>query len=102
MKNPILTGFTGVEKEAKGATAKPSVVMRVGKKLDRKRRESEAPRIDSFADFLAHHAQVKSGSGYVPYHFAGREALRPIVERIDHILASGEPDVSLALCGGAQ
>ena len=37
-----------------------------------------------------------------PYHFAGREALRPIVERLDAILASGETDASLAICGGAQ
>ena len=75
---------------------------RVIRRLNRTRAESQPPRIDSFADFLAHHARVKSGSGYVPYHFAGREALRPIVERLDQILASGEPDVSLALCGGAQ
>jgi hypothetical protein len=45
---------------------------------------------------------VKSGSGYVPYHFAGREALRAIVGRLDRILASGEADASLAICGGAQ
>jgi len=45
---------------------------------------------------------VKTGAGYVPYHFAGREALRPIVERLDAILASGETDASLAICGGAQ
>ena len=60
------------------------------------------PQVDSFADFLTEHARVKSGSGYAPYHFAGREALRPIVERLDLILASGEADASLAICGGAQ
>jgi hypothetical protein len=79
-----------------------SFVSRVAKKLERKRTEKEPPRIDSFADFLTHHARVKSGSGYIPYHFAGREALRPIVERLDQILASGETDASLAICGGAQ
>jgi hypothetical protein len=79
-----------------------SAILRVARKLERRRKESQPPRIDSFADFLARHARVKSGSGYIPYHFAGREALRPIVERLDQILASGEPDVSLALCGGAQ
>jgi hypothetical protein len=81
---------------------KNSAILRVARKLERRQKESQPPRIDSFADFLAHHAQVKSGSGYIPYHFSGREALRPIVERLDQVLASGEPDVSLALCGGAQ
>jgi hypothetical protein len=79
-----------------------SVIGRIARKLERKRSEKGPPRIDSFADFLAHHARVKSGSGYMPYHFAGREALRPIVERLDQILASGETDASLAICGGAQ
>ena len=60
------------------------------------------PRIDSFLDFLTHHARVKSGSGYVPYHFQGREALLPIVRQLDALLASGATDASLALCGGAQ
>ncbi len=79
-----------------------SVIMRVARKLERRRAQKEPPRIDSFADFLAHHARVKSGSGYIPYHFTGREALRPIVERLDQILASGATDASLAICGGAQ
>ncbi len=78
------------------------MVARVARKLERKRAEKQPPRIDSFADFLEHHARVKSGSGCIPYHFAGREALRPIVEQLDRILASGEADVSLAICGGAQ
>ena len=38
----------------------------------------------------------------MPYTFAGREALRPIVSRLDDILSSGATDVSLAICGGAQ
>ena len=79
-----------------------SFISRIAKKLERKRTEKQPPRIDTFADFLTHHARVKSGPGYLPYHFAGREALRPIVDRLDHILASGETDVSLAICGGAQ
>ena len=53
-------------------------------------------------DFLTHHARVKSDSGYAPYHFTGREILRPIVERLDQILDSGATDASLAICGGAQ
>jgi hypothetical protein len=83
-------------------SVKNSAVLRVARKLERKRTANQPPRIDSFADFLTHHARVKSGSGYIPYHFAGREALRPIVERLDLILASGETDASLAICGGAQ
>ena len=79
-----------------------SAVLRVARKLEKKEREGKPPQIDSFADFLTHHARVKSGSGYIPYHFRGREILRPIVERLDQILSSGEPDVSLAICGGAQ
>jgi hypothetical protein len=82
--------------------AYPSATSRVSRRLDRVRLDAQPPRIDSFADFLTHHARVKSGSGYVPYHFAGREALRPIVERLDQILASGDTDASLAICGGAQ
>jgi hypothetical protein len=53
-------------------------------------------------DFLLRQARVKSGAGYEAYHFVGREALRAIVERLDAILASGETDCSLAICGGAQ
>ena len=79
-----------------------AAINRVSRRLNRARTQSQPPRIDSFADFLTHHARVKSGSGYIPYHFAGREALRHIVERLDLILSSGETDVSLAICGGAQ
>jgi len=89
-------------KGADRSDGRKSIVGRVARKLERRRVEKQGPRIDSFADFLANHARVKSGAGYVPYHFAGREILRPIVERLDLILASGETDVSLALCGGAQ
>jgi hypothetical protein len=79
-----------------------SAIAKVARLLKKKERENSPPEIRSFAEFLERHAQVKSGSGYVPYHFAGREALREIVARLDLILASGEPDVSLAICGGAQ
>ncbi|PAW75710.1 MAG: hypothetical protein B9S32_17355 [Verrucomicrobia bacterium Tous-C9LFEB] len=87
--------------------------------------------MDSLREFLERHARVKDGAQYVPYHFAGREALAQIVERIDSILGSaGLPievqgssgrvsnvaseklaignsqlamqDASLAICGGAQ
>jgi hypothetical protein len=83
-------------------SAKSSTILHVAQKLERNERKNKPPRIDSFVDFLANHARVKSGAGYAPYHFAGREALRPIVERLDQILASGETDASLAICGGAQ
>ena len=86
----------------RNSVKKTSVVSRVARRLERKERALRPLGVGSFAEFLANHARVKSGAGYVPYHFAGREALRPIVERLDQILSSGEPDVSLALCGGAQ
>jgi hypothetical protein len=79
-----------------------AAVTRVTRRLTRARRAAQPPHIESFADFLTNHARVKSGSRYLPYHFSGREALRPIVERLDAILASGETDASLAICGGAQ
>ncbi len=93
----------GIEKQPPSSilTKRPAT-SRVSRRLNRTRQLSQPPRIDSFADFLTHHARVKSGSGYVPYHFTGREALLPIVERLDQILSSGETDASLAICGGAQ
>jgi hypothetical protein len=83
---------------------KASAILTVARHLERRKRlaRETVPRIDSFLDFLTQHARVKSGSGYVPYHFRGREALLPIVQQLDAMLASGEPDASLALCGGAQ
>ncbi len=68
---------------------KKSAILRVAKKLERERAKAQPPMIGSFLDFLTRHARVKSGSGYVPYHFEGREALLPIVQQIDAILASG-------------
>jgi hypothetical protein len=75
---------------------------RVSRRLNRARQQSRPPEINFFADFLLHHARVKDGSGYIPYHFSGREALRPIVDRLDQIISSGATDASLAICGGAQ
>jgi hypothetical protein len=72
------------------------------RRQEKKRRRRQPPHIESFADFLQNHARVKDGPTYAPYHFTGREALRPIVERLDQILASGETDASVAICGGAQ
>jgi hypothetical protein len=86
----------------RGAAKTLTPVEIVARKLKKLSEEMAGPRIDSFADFLVNHARVKSGAGYVPYHFKGREALRPIVDRLDQILASGETDCSLAICGGAQ
>jgi hypothetical protein len=80
----------------------PEPSRKMGRHTAHERASKQPPRIESFADFLQHHAKVKSGSGYIPYTFAGREALRPIVARLDEILSSGATDVSLAICGGAQ
>lgn len=64
------------------------------------------PLIHSFKQMLEEHARVKAGSGYVPYHFEGRELLEFVIDLIDEILGSdtGEPlkDATLAICGGAQ
>jgi hypothetical protein len=79
-----------------------SAIARVAHKLERRAAAARPPRIDSFHEFLTRHARVKSGSAYVAYHFAGREALLPIVRQLDALLASGDADASLALCGGAQ
>jgi hypothetical protein len=84
------------------ATPRPSAILAVAKKLARRKNRAAIPPITSFLDFLTHHARVKSGSAYIPYHFRGREALLPIVQQLDALLASGQPDASLALCGGAQ
>jgi len=90
------------ERRCSASLKNPAAVSRVSRRLTRARRAAQPPRIDTFSDFLTNHALVKTGSGYAPYHFTGREALRPIVERLDQILSSGEADASLAICGGAQ
>ena len=118
MKRTDLDGINGMDgMGGKAASAHPltysvhsvhsvqnSPIERVGRALARRerRKEEALPRVDSFMEFLTKHARVRSGSGYVPYHFKGREALVPIVQQIDALLASGEADASLALCGGAQ
>jgi hypothetical protein len=101
-RSPAATGVGPTPATTKAANASSSAILRVARKLDRRKTEAAPPRIDSFLDFLTHHARVKSGSGYVPYHFKGREALLPIVQQLDALLSSGAPDASLALCGGAQ
>ena len=66
----------------------------------------DLPPIASFKQMLECHARVKAGSGYVPYHFEGRELLEFVIDLIDEILgsATGEPlkDATLSVCGGAQ
>lgn len=66
----------------------------------------DVPAVPSFRAFLEGHARVKTGSGYAPYSFAGREVLSWVVDRIDAILGSngGAPvtDAALDICGGAQ
>jgi hypothetical protein len=94
------TGGDGRPYREKDGRREGSAVLRVARLLSRK--EGGVPRIGSFMEFLAQHARVKFGAGYVPYHFTGREALKPIVEQLDAILDSGQADVSLAICGGAQ
>jgi hypothetical protein len=95
--------FVNLDKFSNLVNASPaSAIAKVARLLRKKERENSPPDIRSFAEFLEKHAQVKSGPGYMPYHFAGREALGEIVARLDLILASGEPDASLAICGGAQ
>jgi hypothetical protein len=94
--------FQALSRATRGSPLQNSAILRVARKLERQRAKAQPPRIDSFLDFLTHHARVKCGPGYIPYHFQGREALLPIVQQLDAILASGQTDASLALCGGAQ
>ena len=48
------------------------------------------PAVHSFREFLEKHARVKTPDGsYVPYTFAGREALQFVVAIIDHVVGSG-------------
>ncbi len=83
-----------------------SAVDRLAGKLDANPK-SDAPRVGSFMEFLTDHAKVKTPGGeYIPYSFAGREALLPIVETFDLVLGSHTgkplPDSTIDLCGGAQ
>ena len=90
---------------ANGAT-EGSAVAGLAERIEAEGQALELPAIRSFAEFLAGHARVRAGSNYVPYHFAGREALAQTCEIIDRVLGSetGQPlkDSSLAICGGAQ
>ena len=69
-------------------------------------RAHSAPDVESFYDYLLHHARCKASGGSVPYSFVGREALVFVAKRIDQVLGSttGKPlvDATLAICGGAQ
>ena len=64
--------------------SKISPLQLVAKRLSEKERENKPPRIDSFTDFLMHHARVKSGAGLRSLSFRGtrgaaadRRAARP-------------------------
>lgn len=69
------------------------------------------PQVASFVEFLEQHGRVKVGAGpnaghYVPYTFAGREALVEVCQTLDRILGVGGAaplkDAELVLAGGAQ
>ena len=90
--------------------AKSSALDQLDAKLT-PQRAVNAPKVDSFYEFLVKHARVRlmslehSGT-YGPYTFTGRAALREVVNYIDYILGShtGSPlkDSSVSLAGGAQ
>lgn len=84
----------------------PSALERLGQRLSEPAR-GNAPAVVSFREFLERHAVAKTpGGGYVPYSFAGREALLPIIDTLDLVLGShtGHPlaDATVDICGGAQ
>ncbi|MDE2105325.1 MAG: hypothetical protein KGL39_49320 [Patescibacteria group bacterium] len=63
----------------------------------------QAPRRQSFTEFLEKDARVPAGGGrHGEYSFAGREALRAVVGIIDQIITQKLADAELALAGGAQ
>ncbi|HSY17931.1 MAG TPA: phage terminase large subunit family protein [Candidatus Acidoferrales bacterium] len=69
----------------------------------KKRPRVNVPKRASFEDFLLADARVPNGQGlYGPYSFAGREALREVVQVIDDILKHKRADAEVALAGGAQ
>ena len=83
------------------------ILEQMSERMEHGDRTHGAPKVDSFYDYLLHHARVKARSGSsVPYTFKGREALVFAAQRIDEILGShtGKPleDATLAICGGAQ
>jgi hypothetical protein len=70
-------------------------------------RAVDAPRRDSFREFLEKDARVPTGRGeHGPYTFEGREALLEIVDTVDLCLGShtGVPleDATISVAGGAQ
>lgn len=80
-------------------------------RLSRDRRAVRVPNVDSFADFLLHHARVKITAGpdagrYTQYSFEGRESLIEICNVIDHVIGSQTgkalTDSTIVLAGGAQ
>jgi hypothetical protein len=72
-------------------------------KLAADKRGVVAPARKSFQDFLLQDARVPGGRGqYVPYSFAGREALLEPVAVLDRILAEKLADAEFDLAGGAQ
>lgn len=86
--------------------AKSSIFTRLSERVG-KAATNAVPIVTSFMMFLTEHAQVKTPGGeYVPYSFDGREALIPIVDRLDHFLGSHTgviiPDAKFSICGGAQ
>jgi len=70
-------------------------------------RAVNAPRVDTFREFLEVHARVPIGGGeHGPYTFQGREALIEITDTLDLVLGSttGKPlkDSEIVIAGGAQ
>ncbi|MGO8764967.1 MAG: phage terminase large subunit family protein [Limisphaerales bacterium] len=66
-------------------------------------RAVRAPRRKSFEEFLLSDARVPTScGGHGPYLFAGREALRAVVDVIDQILSDKLADAEVDLAGGAQ
>jgi hypothetical protein len=65
----------------------------------------DVPQRASFEEFLLADARVpdsKRPGEYMPFTFEGREVLRAIVRRIDHVIANGITDAKCGVAGGAQ
>ena len=115
---PVMTPVGSSKPNARPLHANTSAVYiesKPGSALDRLARKVDGgkepaikrPHRASFEDFLEEDARVPMGNGeYGRYSFTGREALRAIVRRIDHVLGSqtGEqiPEARLGIAGGAQ
>jgi hypothetical protein len=97
----------------KAAVKNISAIDGLSKRVDNARSDEDAPKPESFKQYLLEHARVKGGARYT---FEGRRALEGIVDRIDLILGSPKrhptsgalivsealKDSVLAICGGAQ